>query len=129
MGLPLGSGRPSVAGVLQPIVNLEEQPDKVVERLEALAGDRHRLIRSSAALLQWLLCPRGLSQDLDLLVEVAPGNEARVFEAMRSLPDKPAKRLQAPVIQPALIPGTRAKKATRWMRGKPQPGRCIFCWG
>ncbi len=34
-----------------------------------------------------------LTQDLDLLVEVSPENEARVFEALRSLPDKAVDQL------------------------------------
>jgi hypothetical protein len=34
-----------------------------------------------------------LTQDVDLLVEVSPENEARVFEALRSLPDKAADEL------------------------------------
>jgi hypothetical protein len=33
------------------------------------------------------------TQDLDLLVDVSPENEARVFEALRSLPDKAVDEL------------------------------------
>jgi hypothetical protein len=33
------------------------------------------------------------TQDLDLLVDVSPENEARVFEALRSLPDKAVDQL------------------------------------
>lgn len=60
MGLPLGSERPSVAGVMQPIVNLEEQPGKVVGRPEALAGDHDRLVRNAAALMPRLPYPKGV---------------------------------------------------------------------
>jgi hypothetical protein len=35
------------------------------------------------------------TQDLDLLVDVSPENEARVFEALRSLPDKAVNGLDA----------------------------------
>lgn len=34
-----------------------------------------------------------LTQDVDLLVDVSPENEARVFEALRSLPDKAVNEL------------------------------------
>jgi hypothetical protein len=48
MGLRRETGRHTVAGVMQPIVNLEEQPGKVVGRRGGLPGDHDRLVRNAA---------------------------------------------------------------------------------
>jgi hypothetical protein len=45
---------------MQPIVNLEEQPGKIVGRREAQPGDYDRLLRNMAALMPRLPYPKGV---------------------------------------------------------------------
>ena len=60
MGLPWETGRHTVAGVMEPIVNLAEQPGKVVGRRGALSGNHDRLVRNAAALMPRLPYPKGV---------------------------------------------------------------------
>jgi hypothetical protein len=48
------------AGVMQPIVNLEEQPGKIVGRRAAQVADYDRLVRNAEALMPRLPYPKGV---------------------------------------------------------------------
>jgi hypothetical protein len=60
MGLPRETGRHTATGVMEPIVNLAEQPGKVVGRRGALSGDHDRPVRNAAALMPRLPYPKGV---------------------------------------------------------------------
>jgi hypothetical protein len=66
--------------------------------LSRLCAELNRLGARYVVVGGWAIIHAGyprLTVDIDLLVDTAPDNEARVFEALRSLPDKAVNELDA----------------------------------